>query len=90
LLDRAVVPVADAPPDPVLADVVLPAPAEFDRPPPLEVDPVAEPPDVVPVAAVVAVVCAAASGTSAIRSGNTKIDDLRMRLTTPPPPLKTA
>jgi hypothetical protein len=83
--------VPDEPADRALPDVVLPpVAAPFEPPPPPEVAPVAEVPDVVPVAAVVAVVCAAAGGTSAIKSGNTKIDDLRMRLTTPPPPLKTA
>jgi len=55
LLDRAVVPVPDEPADPVLADVVLrPIPAAFEPPPPPDVDPAAEVPDVVPVAAVVA------------------------------------
>ena len=61
MLDRAVVPVAVEPPDPVPADVVLPAvPAALDRPPPLEVDPVAEFPVVVPVVfAVAGLVCVA-------------------------------
>jgi hypothetical protein len=55
LLDRAVVPVPDEVPDPEPPDDVLPpGPAAFDPPPPLEVDPVAELPDVVPVVAVVA------------------------------------
>jgi hypothetical protein len=121
LLDRVVVPVAEELLDPVPADVVPPpVPAAFDPPPPLEVDPVAELPDVVPVvvavaglvcvapvavvvivgnvtapyglarvvpaaAPAVAVVCAAAGGVSATNSGNTKINDLTMRLTTPPP-----
>jgi len=53
--------VAVEPPDPVPADVVLPAvPAALDRPPPLEVDPVAEFPVVVPVVfAVAGLVCVA-------------------------------
>jgi hypothetical protein len=124
LLDRAVVPVAEEPANPVPDDDVLPpVPAELDRPPPLEVDPVAEFPVVVPVVfavaglvcvalvpvvavvvgkvtapyglarlapvtprvVVVAVVCAEAGGISAAKSGNTKIKDLRMRLTIPPP-----
>jgi hypothetical protein len=38
-----------------------------------------------PTPLVVAVVCAAAGGTNAPKSGNTKINDLRIRLTTPPP-----
>jgi hypothetical protein len=43
-------------------------------------------PMVVPVAPLaVAVVCAAAGGMSVTKSGDTKINDLRMRLTTPPP-----
>jgi hypothetical protein len=43
-------------------------------------------PMVVPAAPLaVAVVCAAAGGISATKSGDTKINDLRMRLTTPPP-----
>jgi hypothetical protein len=47
--------VPDEPADPVLADVVLrPVPAAFEPPPPPDVDPAAEVPDVVPVAAVVA------------------------------------
>jgi hypothetical protein len=55
LFDRAVVPVPDGVPDPELPDDVLPpVPAAFDPLPPLEVDPVAELPDVVPVVAVVA------------------------------------
>ena len=57
LLDRAVVPVAEEMPDPVPVDGVLPpVPAAFDRPPPLEVDPVAEFPEVDPVAELPAVV----------------------------------
>jgi hypothetical protein len=54
--------------DPVLADVVLPpVPAAFDPPPPPEVDPVAEDPDVVPVEAVVVAgpVCVAPAATVA-------------------------
>ena len=55
LLDRAVVPVAEEPANPVPDDDVLPpVPAELDRPPPLEVDPVAEFPVVVPVVFAVA------------------------------------
>jgi hypothetical protein len=42
--------------------VLPPVPAAFDPPPPLEVDPVAEVPDVVPVAAVVAGPLAAVVG----------------------------
>jgi hypothetical protein len=123
LLDRAVVPVAEEPPDPVPAEVVLPAvSAALDRPPPLEIDPVAELPVVVPVVfavaglvcvalvvvvavvvgkvtapyglarlvpvtprvVVVAVVCAEAGGISGRKRGNTKIKDLKMRLTIPP------
>jgi hypothetical protein len=54
LLDRAVVPVPDEVPDPEPPDVVLlPVPAVLDPLAPLEVGPVAEVPDVVPVAVVV-------------------------------------
>jgi hypothetical protein len=61
LLDRVVVPVAEELLNPVPADVVPPpVPAAFDPPPPLEVDPVAELPDVVPVVVAVAgLVCVA-------------------------------
>jgi hypothetical protein len=38
----------------------------------------------VAAAAVAAVVCAAAEDTNASNIGNTKINDMRMRLTTPP------
>lgn len=55
LLDRAVVPVPDDVLDPEPPDDVLPpVPAAFDPPPPLEVEPVAELPDVVPVVVVAA------------------------------------
>jgi hypothetical protein len=64
LLDRAVVP--------VLPVVVLPpVPAALDPPPPPEVEPVAEVPDVVPVAAVVVArpVCVAPAAVVAVGVG---------------------
>jgi hypothetical protein len=71
LLDRAVVPVAEELLDPVPADVAPPpVPAALDPPPPLEVDPVAELPDVVPVVVAVAgLVCVAAVAVVAVVVG---------------------
>ena len=63
LLDRAVVPVADTPPEPALTDVVLPPAPAAGRAPDadavLVVDPVLEPPGIVAVWGVTAAALAA-------------------------------
>jgi hypothetical protein len=70
LLDRAVVPVVDEVPGPEPpADVLVPVPAAFDRPPPLEVDPVGEIPAIVPVAGA-GLVCVVLAAAVAVAVGN--------------------